>query len=29
VMVDGEQFHVVRERETVESLFHGEHVLAE
>lgn len=27
VMVDGEQMHLVRERETIESLFAGEHIL--
>jgi diaminopimelate decarboxylase len=27
VMVDGKQIHVVRERETLEALYHGEHLL--
>ena len=29
VMVDGNQFYVVKERESLESLFHGEHLLPE
>jgi diaminopimelate decarboxylase len=29
VMVDGERMHVVRERETLEDLWHGEHLLPE
>ena len=29
VMVDGDTIHLVRERETIESLYAGEHVLPE
>ena len=29
IMVDGEQAHVIRERETIESLWENEHLLPE
>jgi diaminopimelate decarboxylase len=29
VMVDGERLHIIRERETLEDLYRGEHLLPE
>jgi diaminopimelate decarboxylase len=29
IMVDGDEFHLIRERETIASLFAGEHILSE